>query len=100
MLGTEGIDAVRTELDNLADGCPARQMVYKDGAHFEVDVASEQVYFNHISFLASKGRLIVKLAKSICLERPHAPQKINIKRPVSLRRFFWIPFLFSMILGF
>lgn len=41
MLGKEGIDAVRTELDNLADGCPARQMVYKDCAHFEVDVASE-----------------------------------------------------------
>ncbi len=41
MLGTEGIDAVRTELDNLADGRPARQMVYKDCAHFEVDVASE-----------------------------------------------------------
>jgi hypothetical protein len=34
------------------------------------------------------------------LERPHAPQKINIKRLVSLRRFFWFPFLFSMILGF
>ena len=41
MLGTEGIDAVRTELDTLADGRPARQMVYKDGAHLEVDVASE-----------------------------------------------------------
>ena len=41
MLGTEGIDAVRTELDTLADGRPERQMVYKDGAHLEVDVASE-----------------------------------------------------------
>ena len=41
MLGTEGIDAVRTELDNLADGRPARQMVYKDGAHLKVDFASE-----------------------------------------------------------
>ena len=100
VLGKEDIDAVRTELDNLADGLPARQMVYKDGADLEVDFASDQVYFNHISFLASKGRLIIKSAKSICLERPHAPQKINIKRPVSLRRFFWFPFLFSMILGF
>ena len=42
MLGTEGIDAVRTELDNLADGYPARQMVYKDGAHFEVNVAQSR----------------------------------------------------------
>ena len=41
VLGTEGIDAVRTELDNLADGRPARQMVYKDCAHFEVYLASE-----------------------------------------------------------
>ena len=41
MLGTEDIDAVQTEPDNLADGLPARQMVYKDGAHLEVDVASE-----------------------------------------------------------
>ena len=40
MLGTEGIDAVRTELDTLADGRPARQMVYKDGAHFELYLAS------------------------------------------------------------
>tara|TARA_B100000579_G_scaffold182407_1_gene148625 strand:+ start:154 stop:291 length:138 start_codon:yes stop_codon:yes gene_type:complete len=41
VLGKEDIDAVRTDLDNLADGLLARQMVYKDGADLEVDVASE-----------------------------------------------------------
>ena len=41
VLGKEDIDAVRTELDNLVDGLPARQMVYKDGADLEVDFASE-----------------------------------------------------------
>lgn len=41
VLGTEDIDAVRTEPDNLAEGLPAGQMVYRDGAHLEVDVASE-----------------------------------------------------------
>ena len=41
-------------------------------------------YLNHSSFLISIGRLSNKLASSMCLEMPHAPQKTNKASPLKM----------------
>ena len=47
VLNAEEISAVRIELDAMLDNLPARQLVYKDGKHQELDARPEYLTEPH-----------------------------------------------------